>query len=148
MYHLVLEHKHSLFNQCFEKLQYLSSLPQLHVTSHLLIYEVEDLPWSWDLSLLLFSHQFLYNHCSMSDFPVLHYLLRFTQAQVHWFGDAIQPSHPLLPPSPSAFNFSQHQVFFFFFFSQWVSYSHQVAKVLEIQLQHQSFQGTFRTDFL
>ena len=116
MYHLVLEHKHSLFNQCFEKLQYLSSLPQLHVTSHLLIYEVEDLPWSWDLSLLLFSHQFLYNHCSMSDFPVLHYLLRFTQAQVHWVGDAIQPSHPLLPPSPSAFNLSQHQVFFFFFF--------------------------------
>ena len=48
--------------------------------------------------------------------------------------DAIQPSHPLLSPSPHAFNPSQHQGLF-----QWVSSSHQVAKVLELQLQHQSF---------
>ena len=53
---------------------------------------------------------------------------------VHWIGDAIQPSHPLSSPSP-AFNLSQHQGLF-----QWVSSSHQVAKVLEFQLQHQSFQ--------
>ena len=57
--------------------------------------------------------------------------------------DAIQPSHPLLPPSPPALNLSQHQGLF-----QWVSSSHQVAKVLKLQLQHQSFQWIFRTDFL
>ena len=56
---------------------------------------------------------------------------------------AIQPSHPLSPPSPLALNLSQLQGFF-----QWVSSSHQVAKVLEFQLQHQSFQWTPRTDFL
>ena len=62
---------------------------------------------------------------------------------VHWVGDAIQPSHPLSSPSPPAFNLSQHQGLF-----QWVSSSHQVAKGLEFQLQHQSFQCIFRTDFL
>ena len=58
----------------------------------------------------------------------------FTQIHVYWVGDAIQPSHPLSSPSPPAFNLSQHQGLF-----QWVSSSHQVAKVLEFQLQHQSF---------
>ena len=58
-------------------------------------------------------------------------------------GDAIQPSHPLLSPSPPAPNPSQHQGLL-----QWVSSSHQVAKVLEFQLQHQSFQWTPRTDLL
>ena len=62
---------------------------------------------------------------------------------VHWVGDAIQPSHPLSPPSPLAFNLSQHQSLF-----QWGSSLHQVAKVLEFQLWHQSFQWIFRTDFL
>ena len=57
--------------------------------------------------------------------------------------DAIQPSHPLLSPSPPTFNLSQHQGLF-----QWVSSSRQVAKVLEFQLQHQSFQWIFRIDFL
>ena len=56
---------------------------------------------------------------------------------------SIQPSHPLTSPSPPAFNLSQHQGLF-----KWVSSSHQVAKVLEFQLQHQSFQWIFRTDFL
>ena len=74
-------------------------------------------------------------------FPVLH-CLQFTQTHVHWVGDAIQPSHPLHSPSPS-FNLSQHQGLF-----QWVSSSHQMAKVLEFQLQHQSFQWIFRTDVL
>ena len=60
-----------------------------------------------------------------------------------WVGDAIQPSHPLLPRSPSALNLSQHQSLF-----KWVSSSYQVAKVLEFQLQHQSFQWTPRTDLL
>ena len=59
-------------------------------------------------------------------FPVLHYLLKFTQTHVHWVNDAIQPSHPLSPASP-AFNLSQHQGLF-----QWVSSSHQVAKVLRV----------------
>ena len=61
----------------------------------------------------------------------------------HRVGDAIQPSHPLWSPSPPAPNPSQHQGLF-----QWVSSSHEVAKVLEFQLQHQSFQWTPRTDVL
>ena len=62
---------------------------------------------------------------------------------VHWVGDVIQPSHPLSPTSPSAFSLSQHQGLF-----QWVSSSHQVAKALELQLQHQFFQWIFKVDFL
>ena len=75
--------------------------------------------------------------------PVHHQLPEFTQTHVHWVCDAIQPSHPLSSPSPPAPNPSQHQGLF-----QWVSSSHQVAKVLEFQLQHQSFQWTPRTDLL
>ena len=78
---------------------------------------------------------------SMPGLPVHHQLPEFIQTHVHWVGDAIQSSHPLLSPSPD-FNFSQHQGLF-----KWVSSSHQVAKVLEFQLQHQSFQWTLRTDF-
>ena len=77
---------------------------------------------------------------STPGFPVHHQL---AQTHVHRVGDAIQPSHPLLSPSPPVFDLSQHQDFF-----QWVSSSHQVAKVLELQLQHQSFQWIFRVDFL
>ena len=72
-----------------------------------------------------------------------HQLPEFTQTHVHWVSDAIQPSHPLSSPSPPALNPSQHQGLF-----KWVSSSHQVAKVLEFQLQHQSFQWIFRTDIL
>ena len=68
------------------------------------------------------------NH-SMPGLPVYHQLLEFTPTHVHRVGDAIQPSHPLLSPSPPAFNLSQHQGLF-----QWVSTLHQVAKVLEFQL--------------
>ena len=75
--------------------------------------------------------------------PVRHQLLEFTQTHVHWVSDAIPLSHPLLSPSHPAFNLSQHQGLF-----KWVSSSDQVAKLLEFQLQHQSFQRTFRTDFL
>ena len=81
--------------------------------------------------------------CSTPGLPVHHQLQKFTQTHVHWVGDAIQPSHSLSSPSPPAFNLSQHQGLF-----QWVSSLHQVAKVLEFQLQHQSFQWIFRTDFL
>ena len=72
--------------------------------------------------------------CSTSGFPVHHQLPELVQTHIHWVGDAIQPSHPLLSPSP-AFSLAQHQGLF-----QWVSSSHQVAKVLEFQLQHWSFQ--------
>ena len=81
--------------------------------------------------------------CSMPGLPVHHQLPEFTQTHVHQVGDAIQPSHPLLSPSPPALNLSQHQGLF-----NWVSSLHQVAKVLELQLQHQSFQWIFRPDFL
>ena len=82
-------------------------------------------------------------HCNTSGFPVLHQLPELAQTHVHQVSDAIQPSHPLSSPSPPAFNLSQHQGLF-----KWVSSSKQVAKVLESQLQHQSFQWIFRTDFL
>ena len=75
--------------------------------------------------------------------PVHHQLPEFTQTHVPWVSDAIQPSHPLSSPSPPALYFSQHQGLF-----KWVSSSHQVAKVLEFQLQHQSFQWTLRTEWI
>ena len=71
---------------------------------------------------------------------VHHQLPEFTQTHAHWVGDAIQPSHPLSSPSHPAPNPSQHQGLF-----QWVNSSHEVAKVLEFQLQHQSFRWTPRT---
>ena len=80
---------------------------------------------------------------STTGFPVLHHLQELAQTHVHCVSDAIQPSYPLSSPSPPAFNPSQHQCLF-----QWASYLHQVAKGLEFQLQHQSFQWVFRTDFL
>ena len=75
--------------------------------------------------------------------PVHHKFPEFTQTHAHLVGDAIQPSHPLSSPSPPIFYHSQHQGLF-----QWVNSSHEVAKVLEFQLQHQSFQWTHRTDRL
>ena len=70
--------------------------------------------------------------CSMPEFPVLHYLPEFAQIQVPWIGDTSQQPYPLSSTSPLAFNLSQHQGIF-----QWVSSSHQMAKVLKLQLQHQ-----------
>ena len=86
--------------------------------------------------------------CSTTGFPVHHQLQEFTQTHIHWVGDAIQPSQPLLFPSPPALNLSQHQGLF-----KWVSTLHQVAKVLEFQLQHQFFPEysgliSFRMDWL
>ena len=81
--------------------------------------------------------------CSTPGFPVHHYLSEFAQTLVHWVCDAIQPSHLLSSPSPPAFNLSQKLGLF-----QWVGSSHQVAKVLELQFQYQSFQWIFRVDFL
>ena len=80
-------------------------------------------------------------NCSMPGLPVHHQLPESTQTHVHWVSDAIQPSYPLSSLSPPALNLSQHQGL-----SQWVSSLHQVTKVLEFQLQDQSFQWTPRTD--
>ena len=82
-------------------------------------------------------------NCSMLDLPVHHKLPEFTQTDAHRVGDVIQPSHPLSSPSPPARNPSQHHGLF-----QWVNTLHEVAKVLEFQLQHQSFWWTLRTDLL
>ena len=76
-------------------------------------------------------------------FLLLHYLLEFAQTHVRWVNGAIQACHFLLPPSPPVLILSQHHGLF-----QRVSSSHQVAKVLELQLQNQSFQWIFRVDFL
>ena len=81
--------------------------------------------------------------CSTPDLPVHHQLPEPTQTHVHLISDAMQPSHPLLSSSPLAFNLSQHQGLF-----QLVSSSHLRAKLLKFQLQHQSLQWIFRTDFL
>ena len=81
--------------------------------------------------------------CSTSGFPVHHQFPEFAQTHIHQVGDAIQTSHPLSSPSPPAFNLSQHQGLFY-----WVGSSHQVTKVLELQLQHQCFQKIFRIVFL
>ena len=80
---------------------------------------------------------------STPDFPVHHQPPESTETHVHWVSDAIQPSHLLSSPSPPALNLSQHRVLF-----KWVISLHQVAKVLEFQLQHQSVQWTPRTDLL
>ena len=81
--------------------------------------------------------------CGVPDFPVYHQPLEIAQTLVHQVSDVMQPSQPMSSPSLPAFNLSQHQGLF-----QWVSSSHQVAKVLKLQSQHQSFQWMFRTDFL
>ena len=80
------------------------------------------------------------NH-STPGLPVHHHLLEFTQTHVHRVRDAIQPSHPRSSPSPPASNPSQHQSLF-----QWVNSLQEVAKVLEFQLQHHSFQRNPRVD--
>ena len=81
--------------------------------------------------------------CCIPGFPVHHQLPELAQTHVHRVSDATRPSHLPSAPSPPTFNLSQHQDLF-----QWVSSSHQVAKILRLQLQHQSFQWIFRTDLL
>ena len=116
-----------------------------------------DLPTFWEsreLPILLPSVQFSSVHllyhvqlfatpCTTPGLPVHHQLPEFIQTHVHWVDDAIQPSHPLSSAFSPALNLSQHQGLF-----KWVSSLHQMAKVLEFQLQYHSFQWTSRTDFL
>ena len=127
----------------------------LQLSLDFLLMHSSRLWWKWHLFLVLVLEGLVHFSCSvMSDplwpvdcstpgFPVHHQLPEPTQTHVHQVQDAVQPAHPLSSSSPPAINRSQHQGLF-----QWVSSSHQVAKVLEFQLQHQSFQWIFRTDFL
>ena len=87
-------------------------------------------------------------NCSTPGFPVHHQFLELAQTHVHQVSDAIQPSHPLSSTSPPAFNLCQHQGWCWQELMRRADSSHQVAKVLEFQLQHQSFQWIFRTDLL
>ena len=80
--------------------------------------------------------------CGTPGIPVHHQLLEYIQIHVHWVADTIQPSHLLSSSSSTTFSLSQHWGLF-----KWVMFLHQVAKELELQLQHQSFQWIFRTDF-
>ena len=82
-------------------------------------------------------------NCSKPGLPIHHHLPEFTRTHTHRVSDAIQPSHPLLSPFPPAPNPSHHQSLF-----QWVNSSHEVAKVLELQLQHHSFHRNPRVDLL
>ena len=81
--------------------------------------------------------------CSTQGFPVHHQLPELAQTHGHQVSDAIQPSHSLSSLSLTAFKLSRHEGLF-----KWVISSHQVAKGLTLQLQHQSFQWIFKTDFL
>ena len=89
----------------------------------------------YQFSSVQFSLSVMSDSLQPHGFPVHHQLLELTQTHVHWVSDAIQPSHLISSPSLPTFNLSQHQGLL-----QWVSSSHQVANVLEFQLQHQSFQ--------
>ena len=101
--------------------------------------------YSWfDVVVESLSHvQFFVTPTCQAPLFLTVYLPEFAQTHVQWVGDAIQPSHLLFLPSLPAFNLSQHQDLF-----QWVGSLHQVAKVLELQLQQQSFPWIFRVDFL
>ena len=109
---------------------------------------IGDLTWIWNFSSVQFSSVAQLcptlcdpMNCSRPDLPVHHQVPESNQTHAHRAGDAIQPSHPLSSPSPPTPNPSKHQGLF-----QWVNSSHEVAKVLEFQLRHQSFQWTPRTD--
>ena len=143
-----------LFNLMNIILKYLTQWIQLNInsilpSSHFLIFTIK-----YCCHFMIFSCPVQFNSvaqlcptlcdpvdCSTPGFPVHHQLLELAQTHVHRVRDASQPSHS--QSCPPAFNISQNQGLF-----KWVSSSHQVAKVLAFQLQHQSFQWIFRADFL
>ena len=105
-----------------------------------LIFYILSIKTFTSLGSVQFSHSVMSNSLwphglQHAGLPVHHQLPEFTQTHIHWVGDAIQSSHLLFSPSLPAFNLIKHQSLF-----KWVSSSHQVAKVLKLQLQHQSFQ--------
>ena len=129
-------------SRCFLYLKYskFSNLHPSQITLNYIIIDKSDGTRSHDLRFLNVDFSVQFRHSVVSESlrphesqhtrpPVYHQLLEFTQTHAHQVGDAIQPSHPLSPPSPPAPNPSQHQGLF-----QWVTSSHEVAKVLEFQL--------------
>ena len=123
----------SLIHQLYHLVYHLFYFEQIAACNQLRIRKIYIL---YCYCLVAKSCQTLCNpmNCSTSGFSVHHYLPEFAQAHFHWVSDAIQLSDSLLPPYPLAFSFSQHQVLF-----QWVSSLYQMAKALELWLQHQSF---------
>ena len=117
----------------------------VHLTGNLINLHLNSLLISKDLLFSSVAQSCLticdFMDCSMPGLPAHHQLPELAQTHVHRVGDAIQPSHPLLSPSPPALNLSQIQGLF-----KWVSSSHQVAKVLEFQLQDPFFQQIFRIE--
>ena len=141
-----------VFNTTVQKQQFFGAQPSLWSNSHihtwlygplLAIYKSVQFSSVVQSCPTLCDPMHAMNLSNTPGLPVHHQLQESTQTHIHWVGDAIQPSHPLPSPSFPAFNLSQHQGLF-----KWVSSSHQVAIVLEFQLQHQSFQWTPRTDLL
>ena len=127
---------YSLLKEWKSKLQW-----QMQIKTTML-YHPHQSEWWCSVALLCLTLYIPIN-CIRPGFPVLHYLPEFAQNHVLWISEAIQPSHPLLPPSPLAFSLSWHQGLF-----QWVGSSYQVARALELQVKHCSFQWIFRVDFL
>ena len=129
--------RHSTFGICLKEMKLESCRISAPPSSLPIIVQFSSAQWLSRLTLCN-----LMNH-STPGLPVHHQRPEFSQTHVHWVGDVIQPYNLLLSPSPPTLNLSQHQGLF-----KSVSSSHEVAKVLEFQLQHQSFQWIFRTDLL
>ena len=131
----VQQHKHLSIPSVFKTLWWLAFHPWERGKPRLDILISYQLIWVSSCCSVAKSCPTLCNlmDCSTLGLPVLHYLPEFAQTQVHWVGDAIQSSHPRSPPLPLAPNLSQHQGLF-----QRAGFLHQMAKGLEVQLQHQS----------
>ena len=125
------------FESTFENHEYNSKCKQIEVDTQYYLNSVQSLS-----RVRLFTTPWT-TGSNTGHIPIHHQLPELTQTHVHRVSDAIQPSHPLSFPSLPAFNLSQHQCLF-----KSVSSLHQMAKVLEFQLQHQPLQLIFRTDFL
>ena len=98
--------------------EYFSVIPNLRKTIFNYLVVVQSLIHVWLFEIPMYN--------STPGFPICHFLLEFVQIHHHWVSDAIQPSYPLLSPSPPALSLSQHQDLF-----QWIGSLYQVVKVLE-----------------
>ena len=147
---------HTVFHSSYTALHFASRMQGFHFLTILTTLTVFCFfffflivaTWLWAGSSLWFwflvpcdywcCHSVMFNwdpvDCCTPGLSVLHHLLELAQTHVRWVGDAIQPSQPLSSPFPHVFSLFQHQGLF-----QWVGSSHQMATVLELQLQHQSF---------
>ena len=134
-----------------------TTCPERYFLDKLENFLSRQINWSWKMEKLLGHSPHFCCHsvakscpilrhpvdCSTPGSPVLHRLLEFDQIHVHWVTDAILSTHPLPISSPFALNLFQYQGL-----CHWKGSSYQVVKVLELQLQHWSFQWIFRVDFL